>query len=154
MHTGLYIVLLMCNVPGLHVNVVSVLVALREEVSSVGVCCVISDCSGYVNPIPHRSGEGRGREEEERGRHCYTQSAQTDGRRGTEGGLQHFTLFFPPTSLLGFLVSQRPPSFPSQSTSEPVTPHHCEESTDRSKAQQREGSLFEKLAATRTRDAA
>lgn len=60
MHPGLYIVLLKCNVAGLHVNVVCVLVALREEVSSVGVCCVISDCSGYVNPIPHRSGEGRG----------------------------------------------------------------------------------------------
>lgn len=120
----------MCNVARLHVNVVCVLVALREEVSSVGVCCVISDCSGYVNPIPHRSGEGRGREEEERGRHCYTQSAQTDGRRGTGEGCSISHSSPPPTSLLGSLVSQRPPSLPSQTTSEPVTSHHCEESTD------------------------
>lgn len=95
-HPSLYIVLLMCNVARLYVNVVCVLVALREEVSSVGVCCVISDCSGYVNPIPHRSGEGRGWEEEERGRHCYTQSAQTDGRRGTGEGCSISHSFFPP----------------------------------------------------------
>lgn len=138
----------MCNVARLHVNVVCVLVALREEVSSVGVCCVISDCSGYVNPIPHRSGKGRGREEEEeRGRHCYTQSAQSDGRRGTGEGCSISHSFFSPHPSPRF--PSDPPSFPSQTTSEPVTSHHCEESTDRSKAQQREGSLCERLAATR-----
>lgn len=105
-HPSLYIVLLMCNVARPHVNVVCVLVALREEVSSVGVCCVISDCSGYVNPIPHRSGEGRGREEEERGRHCYTQSAQTDGRRGTGEGCSISHSFSPH-------LSPRFPRFPA-----------------------------------------
>lgn len=61
-HANLYIVHLMFDAASCG-SCVCVFTALKEKVLSVRVCCVISDCSGYVNPIPHRNGKGRGQEE-------------------------------------------------------------------------------------------
>lgn len=62
--------------------------SLTEKVLSVGVCCIISDCSGYVNPVPHRSGQ--------RGREAVLRSVREDWwQLSLRGGLQHFPLSLP-----------------------------------------------------------